>query len=118
MAQFPPVKDRMKMARMNMPEQDPNVRNTNFEEVALGYDVGLALHEAQRCLQCKTPTCIDMCPVNIKIDQFIERVVAEDYVGAYNKIREDNFLPAICGRVCPQDKQCESTCVLTKKYTS
>ncbi|MBI2521030.1 MAG: NADPH-dependent glutamate synthase [Bdellovibrio sp.] len=118
MAQFPPVKDRMKMSRMDMPEQDPNVRNTNFEEVALGYNVGLALNEAQRCLQCKTPTCIDMCPVNIKIDQFIERIVAEDYVGAYNKIREDNFLPAICGRVCPQDKQCESTCVLTKKFSS
>ncbi len=118
MAQFPLMKDRMKMPRNTMPEQDPNVRNTNFEEVALGYDVGLAINEAQRCLQCKTPTCIDMCPVNIKIDQFIERVVAEDYVGAYNKIREDNFLPAICGRVCPQDKQCESTCVLTKKFSS
>jgi glutamate synthase (NADPH/NADH) small chain len=84
--------------------------------VNYGLTKELAILEAQRCLQCKTPTCIDGCPVDIKIDEFITLIVEEDFLGAARKIKEDNFLPAICGRVCPQEDQCEITCVLSKKY--
>ena len=94
-----------------IPEQEPNVRNKNFDEVALGYTVELALDEAKRCLQCRRPMCVTGCPVNVKIPQFINLITKEDFKGAYHKILEDSSLPAICGRVCPQENQCESKCV-------
>ena len=94
-----------------IPEQDPNVRNKNFEEVALGYTVEMAIDEANRCLNCPRPACMSGCPVNVKIPQFIACVREQDFKGAYHKILEDSSLPAICGRVCPQEKQCESKCV-------
>ena len=94
-----------------IPEQEPNVRNKNFDEVALGYTVELALDEAKRCLQCRRPMCVTGCPVNVKIPDFISLITKEDFKGAYHKILEDSSLPAICGRVCPQENQCESKCV-------
>ena len=94
-----------------IPEQEPNVRNKNFDEVALGYTVELALDEASRCLQCRRPMCVTGCPVNVKIPDFIKLITQEDFKGAYHKILEDSSLPAICGRVCPQENQCESKCV-------
>ena len=94
-----------------IPEQEPNVRNKNFDEVALGYTVELALDEAKRCLQCRRPMCVTGCPVNVKIPDFIKLITQEDFKGAYHKILEDSSLPAICGRVCPQENQCESKCV-------
>jgi glutamate synthase (NADPH/NADH) small chain len=104
-----------KLDRVAMPEQDPLVRATNFVEVNTGLTPEQATVEAMRCLQCKTPTCIDGCPVNIQIDRFIERVANGDIRGAADVIRMDSLLPAICGRVCPQEAQCEGTCVLDKK---
>jgi glutamate synthase (NADPH) small chain len=116
MAEFLPPKERMKIPKQIMPEQDPQVRNKNFNEVNHGFTKELAIKEAQRCLQCKTATCIDGCPVDIKIDEFISLIVEEDFLGAAKKIKEDNILPAVCGRVCPQEEQCEKTCVLGKKF--
>ena len=101
----------MQATKTPMPEQDPNVRNKNFEEVALGYTVEMAVDEANRCLNCPRPACMSGCPVNVKIPQFIACVREQDFKGAYHKILEDSSLPAICGRVCPQEKQCESKCV-------
>ena len=94
-----------------IPEQEPNVRNKNFDEVALGYTVELALDEANRCLQCRRPQCVTGCPVNVKIPDFIKLITEQDFKGAYHKILEDSSLPAICGRVCPQENQGESKCV-------
>jgi glutamate synthase (NADPH/NADH) small chain len=116
MADFLPPKERMQIPRQPMPEQDAHKRILNFDEVNQGFTKELAIKEAQRCLHCKIPTCIDGCPVDIKIDDFLKLIVQEDLLGAARKIKEDNFLPAICGRVCPQEEQCEITCVLGKKY--
>ena len=96
----------MKLDRVKMPEQDPSVRAKNFVEVNHGLTPEQATIEAMRCLQCKTPTCIDGCPVNIQIDQFIDRVAHGDIRGAADVIRMDSLLPAICGRVCPQEAKC------------
>ena len=109
-------KDRMKIPRQKMPEQDPMVRNKNFSEVNLGFTEELAKMEAIRCLQCPKPICISGCPVGIKIQEFIKLVAEGDYLGAAAKIKEDNALPAICGRVCPQEEQCEIKCVTGKKH--
>ncbi len=98
-----------------MPEQDPNVRNRNFFEVALGYTEEMAIEEAKRCLQCKTKPCIEGCPVNINIPGFIKLVAEGRFEEAYDLVRESNALPAICGRVCPQETQCEMFCVRAKK---
>ncbi len=117
-AQSITTKERMAIPRQEMPSQNPEVRSHNFEEVNLGYTKELAQREAQRCLQCKSPACVKGCPVNIKIDQFIKLIAHGDFTGAARKIKEDNVLPAVCGRVCPQEDQCEKECVLTKKYTS
>jgi glutamate synthase (NADPH) small chain len=108
-------KERMQIPRQAMPEQDPQVRNGNFEEVALGYTEELARIEASRCLNCKTQNCVAGCPVNVKIPIFIEKLVDGDYIAAAQTIKEDNVLPRICSRVCPQEEQCESQCVLAKR---
>ncbi len=94
-----------------MPEQDPQIRATNFEEVACGYTEEMAINEAQRCLNCKTKPCVSGCPVNVQIPDFIAKIAGGDFEGAYQTIRGTNSLPAVCGRVCPQEKQCESKCV-------
>ena len=94
-----------------MPVQAPDVRNHNFSEVALGYSEETALEEATRCLNCKHMPCVSGCPVNIHIPAFIEKVKEGDFEGAYQVIAQSSSLPAVCGRVCPQEKQCESKCV-------
>ncbi len=104
-----------KIPRQKMPEQNPIERAHNFYEVALGYPNDLALMEASRCLQCKKPFCMKGCPVEVDIPDFIQLVKQGDYVGAAWKIKESNTLPRIAGRVCPQESQCESKCVLGKK---
>ncbi|SDF58675.1 sulfide dehydrogenase (flavoprotein) subunit SudA [Methanolobus vulcani] len=101
--------------RQAMPLQDPEERAQNFDEVALGYTDEMALAEASRCLECKNPKCVDGCPVNIDIPGFIARIKAEDFDGAIETIKLTNALPAVCGRVCPQEVQCEELCVLAKK---
>ncbi len=108
-------KRNMAQEKTPMPEQDPNVRNKNFEEVALGYTQEMAVNEAARCLGCKNPACVQGCPVNVKIPEFIRRIEEGDFRGAYLKLKETNSLPAVCGRVCPQESQCESKCVRGKK---
>jgi len=109
------AKDRMKLPRQHMPEQPPLLRATNFKEVNLGYSEELARQEALRCLECAKPTCIDNCPVGVKVTEFVNLIVAGDYLGAAAKIREDNVLPAITGRVCPQEDHCEGHCLMAKK---
>ncbi|MCL6518406.1 MAG: NADPH-dependent glutamate synthase [Armatimonadetes bacterium] len=102
--------------RNPMPQQDPAVRIKNFDEVALGYTEELALAEAARCLNCPKKPCVAGCPVNIDIPKFIELIKNKDYIGAAREIKKTNSLPAICGRVCPQEEQCEKVCVLARKY--
>lgn len=99
-----------------MPTQDPAVRAKNFEEVALGYTEEVALKEADRCLNCKARPCVGGCPVNINIPDFISKIKEGDYEGAYQEITLSSSLPAICGRVCPQESQCESKCTLSFKF--
>ena len=101
----------MRMTKNPMPSQDPNVRNKNFKEVTLGYTEEMALDEAQRCLNCKNMPCVSGCPVNIHIPEFIKKVAEHDFEGAYQVIAQSSSLPAVCGRVCPQETQCEGKCV-------
>ena len=101
----------MSMTKVAMPEQEPNVRNKNFSEVALGYTKEMAMEEARRCLNCKHKPCMTGCPVNVPIPGFIEKVAEGDFDAAYEIITSENALPAICGRVCPQENQCEGKCV-------
>jgi len=101
--------------RRHMPKQEPFERIKNFDEVALGYTEALALEEAGRCLNCKKPQCSEGCPVGINIPAFIKCIVDKDFVGGIKKIKETNALPAVCGRVCPQEEQCEHNCILGKK---
>ena len=101
--------------KTKMAEQKPEKRIRNFNEVALGYIQDEALEEASRCLQCKKPLCIDGCPVEINIPAFIEKIMNKDYMSAIGIIKDKNSLPVICGRVCPQETQCEQTCILGKK---
>lgn len=98
-----------------IPKQDPGERIKNFNEVALGYSAEQAIQEAERCLQCKNPPCIKGCPVEIDIPAFIKLISEGDFKGAIDKIKEKNNLPAVCGRVCPQEDQCELVCVRGKK---
>jgi len=101
--------------KTRMAEQEPEIRRGNFNEVALGYTEEEALLEADRCLQCKKPQCVEGCPVRINIPAFIAKIKEKDYGAAINVIKERNNLPAICGRVCPQETQCEKTCILGRK---
>jgi len=112
------LKERMKVPRQHMPEQAADLRATNFTEVNLGYSAELARQEALRCLECAKATCSDKCPVGVKIPEFVGLIVAGDYLGAAAKIREDNVLPAVTGRVCPQEDHCEGSCKLCKKVES
>jgi len=108
-------RDRMRIPRQPMPEQDPDARGRNFSEVALGFTAELAKQEAERCLQCKVPKCVEGCPVDVRIPEFIKAVREGDMITAVQEMKVKNSLPAICGRVCPQEVQCEQLCVLAKK---
>ena len=101
----------MSLVKNPMPSQDPNVRNKNFQEVALGYTEEQALDEAQRCLHCKNKPCMQGCPVMVHIPDFIAKVAEGDFEAAYQIIAATSALPAVCGRVCPQESQCEKYCV-------
>jgi glutamate synthase (NADPH) small chain len=105
--------DRFKKAPMR--EQEPKVRAKNFKEVPLGYSEEEAVCEAKRCIQCKKPLCATGCPVNVKIPEFIKLIAEGDFAAAARKLKETNALPAVCGRVCPQETQCEIKCILSKK---
>ena len=110
-----PLKERMEVPRQHMLEQPPLLRATNFTEVNLGYSEELARQEASRCLECAKPQCTNDCPVGVKVKDFVQLIVAGDFLGAAAKIREDNVLPAITGRVCPQEDHCEGGCLMGKK---
>ncbi len=112
------LKERVKLPRQHMPEQPALERILNFDEVNLGYSAELAQQEARRCLECAKPTCMDNCPVGVKVREFVQRIVAGDFSGAAAVIREDNVLPGITGRVCPQEDHCEAACKLHKKGES
>ncbi|HPI90672.1 MAG TPA: NADPH-dependent glutamate synthase [Spirochaetota bacterium] len=108
------MKDRV--PRQKMPEQPPQERVKNFNEVPRGFSEETAVLEAQRCLQCKKPSCVEGCPVHIDIPGFIKAIAERDFIGAIRVIKSTNALPAVCGRVCPQETQCEELCVLKKKF--
>ena len=101
----------MSLKKLPAREQDPNVRNKNFLEVSQGYDEAMAMEEASRCLNCKHRPCVSGCPVNVRIPEFIKLVAEGKFLEAYDVITSTSSLPAICGRVCPQETQCESKCV-------
>ena len=105
------IKPNMSLKRNEMPAQDPGMRANNFNEVTLGYDEKTAIDEALRCLNCKNMPCVDGCPVKIHIPEFISKIKEGDFEGAYEIITRSSSLPAVCGRVCPQETQCESKCV-------
>ncbi|MCG8619255.1 MAG: FAD-dependent oxidoreductase, partial [Desulfobacterales bacterium] len=104
-----------KIERAIMPEQDPDVRRRNFEEVPHGLTDEMAMTEASRCLQCKKPLCVQGCPVSVDIPGFIQLIADNNFAGAAEKLWEKNALPAVCGRVCPQEEQCEGKCIVGKK---
>ena len=106
----------MSLKKNPMPAQEPNVRNKNFDEVALGYSMEQALDEAARCLNCKNHPCVSGCPVQIHIPEFIAKVAAGEFEEAYQIISQTSSLPAVCGRVCPQENQCEKHCVPLSLY--
>ena len=108
-------KERMAMTRQAMPERLPDARSKDFAEVSLGFSEAAAVLEASRCLMCRRPVCIDGCPVGIDITEFIGHVADGDFGAALETIKHDNSLPAVCGRVCPQENQCEGACVLARK---
>jgi len=108
-------KERTGLERVRMPEQKPLVRNKNIIEVNLGVTEQMAIAEANRCMDCPQPTCTIGCPVGIDIPKFIKKIESKDFLGAAAAIKETNALPAVCGRVCPQEKQCELSCFYTQK---
>ena len=108
-------KERMAIPRQPMPVQDAAVRSTNFAEVALGFDAHAARMEALRCIQCKKPLCVGGCPVGIDIPGFIRKIAEGDFEEGVRILKTDNVLPAVCGRVCPQEEQCEKVCTVGKK---
>ncbi|MBR6670941.1 MAG: NADPH-dependent glutamate synthase, partial [Ruminococcus sp.] len=101
----------MSLNKVPMPEQEPSVRAANFKEVTLGYTKEMAMEEAQRCLNCKNKPCVSGCPVGVRIPEFIEQIAQGNFKAAYDIIKTTNGLPAVCGRVCPQENQCEGKCV-------
>jgi glutamate synthase (NADPH/NADH) small chain len=109
-----PVKERMKLPRQKMPEREPGVRNKDFNEVNCGLSAEAARAEARRCLDCANPQCVAGCPVAIDIPSFIKLIEKGDFTASIRKLKETNSLPAICGRVCPQETQCEEVCTLRK----
>lgn len=115
MAEMIPIKERMSRSPRPMPEQEVKERVRNFDEVPLGYSKEDAIYEAQRCLQCDPPSCVNGCPAEVRIPDFIRKIVDEDFAGAYLEILKTNSLPAVCGRVCPQESQCQMACVLSKR---
>lgn len=108
------AKEKTALPQQEMPTQEPKVRAKNMQEVATGYTKEMAVLEANRCLQCKNAPCVSGCPVNVQIPQFIQAICHEDFKKAVSTIKETNLLPAICGRVCPQEKQCQGQCTLGK----
>ena len=108
-------KAKLDIPRQEMPTQDPQIRNTNFDEVALGFSLETAQLEASRCIQCKKPRCVTGCPVEVRIPEFIKALRDGDIWGAVEALKDKNNLPAICGRVCPQETQCEEICVLSRR---
>ena len=104
-----------KAPRVAMPEQKPEVRRRNFEEVPTGYTVAMAQEEAARCMQCKKPGCVEGCPVSVDIPGFISLIAEGDFTGAIRHVWQKNALPAVCGRVCPQEIQCEGKCIVGKR---
>jgi len=110
-----PERKKLDLNRRAMPKQPPEVRRHNFNEVALGYPIETAVEEAKRCLQCKKPKCILKCPVEIDIPGFIKSIAEKDFTSGIRILKDKNCLPAVCGRVCPQEEQCEEVCVLVKK---
>ena len=108
----------MTLTKTPMPEQEPKIRARNFDEVTLGYTKEMAMKEAERCLNCKHKPCVAGCPVSVRIPEFIEEVAKGNFEIAYCIITSTNSLPAVCGRVCPQENQCESKCVLGIKGES
>ena len=110
-----PNKERIQLPRQRVPEQEAQVRAHNFREVNLGFPPEQARQESLRCIECPKPGCIEKCPVSVNVRSVIDLILAGDYLGAASKVREDNALPAITGRVCPVEDQCESGWVLGKK---
>ena len=108
-------KDRTNLERLAMPEEDPDVRNKSYCEVNKGLTEEQAIHEAQRCIDCANPTCIYGCPVGINIPKFVKLIEAGDFHESAKVLKETNALPAVCGRVCPQEVQCEKNCFYTEK---
>ncbi len=115
MAERIKASEKFKRDRVPMKEQDPKERIKNFNEVPYGYSFEEAIKEAQRCLQCKPPACVAGCPADVHVPEFIDKILDEDVEGAFKEIKLTNALPAICGRVCPQEEQCEGACILNKK---
>jgi len=109
-----PAKERMKLERLHMPEREPEIRNKDFQEVNLGLTEEMAVIEARRCLDCANPQCVLGCPVGIDIPAFVKMIEMGDFEKSVRKIKETNSLPAICGRVCPQETQCEASCTMKK----
>jgi glutamate synthase (NADPH/NADH) small chain len=112
----PKPKKTLDLNRREMPKQPPEVRRHNFDEVALGYTVETAIEEARRCIKCPAPKCVDNCPVEIDIPGFVKFVAEGDFAQGIKILKQKNCLPAVCGRVCPQEEQCEETCSLGKKH--
>jgi glutamate synthase (NADPH/NADH) small chain len=110
----PKPKPKIKKEAVEMPKQKPKERVKNFNEVALGYSEAQALEEANRCLQCVKPQCVSGCPVEVPIPEFIKCLRERKYAEAIAKIKTKNALPAVCGRVCPQEEQCQVNCVVGK----
>jgi len=106
---------KLDLRRTEMPKQEPEIRCHNFSEVALGYTPELAVEEARRCLQCKKPFCVANCPVEVNIPEFILAIAQGDFENGARLLKEKNALPAVCGRVCPQEEQCEKNCSLVKR---
>jgi len=106
---------KLDLNRVSMPKQEPEVRAKNFNEVALGYTAEMAQAEANRCLQCRKRACVEGCPVDVDIPDFIEAVRQGDMKEAVRILKSKNSLPGICGRICPQETQCEASCTIAKK---